>query len=225
MSRDIGAMVGLPLRDLARGLSAFTPIRGVGAAGLPAPLREALQLVSGVLPDSHPERVPLEGVDAASLAAASDFLSVDGPSDRMEEAFVRVLASAMQMALDQLDGPAIPLSETIATMRLHSGPVAAGVSAERRAARILLDLYRARAFGPMPGLPLPTDPAQDRAVRLAAFAAFAWLLTNREDVVSEERLVLELSVALSVSLEAEVLARFDDPDTLAEMLRSVSAKL
>lgn len=216
----------MPLRDALRGVAtiadatedALEPATRLLPGGLRSRFRSALKSIGdagkGLL--SAP-------IDPAHLRAASEFVR----GTRHDHQLAADCAMVIGHAWDHLPvvGPGHRhlISETILASTLrHLGPGAVE-SPARRAAHIVQSLRQHAVAGPMPGIGSRRGAGGETDIALVAI--IVWLLSDRAGGLAEEERLLDLSLALVLALEAEILGAIDDPVRLAPLLQSASEHL
>lgn len=220
--------LGLPLRDILRGMASFAEatedMLEPAVQAMPAPMRHALSTAMQAI-EGTGERLLAPHVSGQDIQRASAFLNrvVDGRGDA--ECCARVLAFAWERMRTPDAAFHDMLSETVAASRLDALRRAPGLTPSDFAAQLFLDLRAWHVAGSAPGLPVSQTDDQQEAIDLKLFAFLIWLLAVRSPEDLPEEQLLEMAMALTQAFRADVLAAISDSTALSGQLQTLSDHL
>ncbi|MEM1064157.1 MAG: hypothetical protein AAGJ74_01535 [Pseudomonadota bacterium] len=219
----------MPLRDAMRGVATLAdltedmlePVANL----LPEPLRRPFEGALKALDDAG-HRFISGAIGMAEISVASDVLMGKEGDGARAETCAMVLAFAWERVRQACDLPHHQMvSETILAAQLSGAPAIAGETAAERAANLLSAIRTSGAIGRAPGVTRHHSPEEQREIDTALVAAMVWLLAIRGETLEEEERLLDLALALSRALQADVLTAVEEPGQLARQLQQLSAHL
>lgn len=220
--------IKVPLRDLLRGVSAFTAAtnEAIKPSGpeLPFPLPSPLLLANDAVGAASARIADIE-VDVAEIAAAAAVLKTHDSRLVDRRAFCRVVVQAWSRLLSLSKSKHVIVSEIIVAGGFERGRMKPGKSPEDTAAHIVSSLRAMRAAGRFPGTPFPTSPEEQSDIDLSLFATALWLLADRELGIAEENQLLELAYAFAMAQKELVSSSFQTEESLAMSLRDLAGQL
>ena len=193
-------VVGLPIRDVLRGLESLAEITesNLEAAGkaIPQPLRVSLGAILNVL-QLVGKQLSASEVELGQIRLAVGF--VDGTRSDVTgaEALARILTHAWEILCSDDDPDRILWSETVTAARLVSMPRVTDQLPHDRAALILDRLHNVHDMGKLPGDQQSQASGDHDARDIIPIAVLVWLLAERGDDLAEEDQLLKMAYALA----------------------------
>ncbi|WP_394689340.1 hypothetical protein [Hoeflea sp.] len=225
---SLKSAIKMPLRDLLRGVSAFTAAtnEAMAPAGtvLSFPIPSPFLLANDAVGAASARVADIE-VDMAEVAAASAALKAHDNQQVDRLVFCRVFVQAWSRLLSLSSSKHLIVSEIVVAGGFERGWMKPGNTPEDTAANIVLSLRTMRAAGRFPGTPFPTSAEEQSDIDLTLYATVLWLLADREGSIAEENRLLELSFAFTTAQKDAVTSSLQAREALAISLQDLAEQL